>query len=168
MSVHLEELLDLKNATIKDLTEKVRHLETQVKDLSSAKSVEWCRHRKLESDDTALPVPRLEFEWTDTSLRGTWSKYIVEYRMVTMHFLGHLQVIPLGVTEVTGAGSNSAPYEQENDRGLPFRDGAHALHDSSHLKLPLYKVTPSGHVRILLEADDHLTLLGARHRREIT
>ena len=114
----------------------------------------WCRHTMIDPDP-AMPVPRLEIAYEQ---HKEWFSYTATYRMVMVHLLGHHVAIPLGQTKVNG-GSGKPPSEH-----LPFRDGAHAAHDSVHLGLPLFKVMP-GEPPVLLGLIDYpQTAVGAQHR----
>jgi hypothetical protein len=94
-----------------------------------------------------------------------WREFKVVYRLVVRHLLGQLLGYPLGQT-VSQSGSGRRPDGAED---LPFRDGAHAIHDSAHLGLPLYKILPDEKPVLLDGALLHLNahLKGSAHRSEL-
>lgn len=61
-----------------------------------------------------------------------WRQTTIEYRLVRRHFLGYVEVNPLGLTKRQG-GNNQPPWHDDPRVTLPFRDGAHARHDAAHL-----------------------------------
>lgn len=92
----------------------------------------------LDDDDGGLPVPRLELRWKTNEHSATcW------YLLVHLHLRGHVQINPLGMTKCRGYGGNLTAHGDTRD--IPFRDGAHAQHDSVSLGLPLFVTTPDGY-----------------------
>lgn len=120
-------------------------------------------------DDDDLPLPRLEMEWTK-SADPDWD-WEIEYRLVYCHFLGHTECVRMGLTK-SGSGNRRPDFkallsgDAEGARWvLPFRDGAHITHDSGHLGLPIYVVTPDGTGRI--SGNPSAVETGASRRREV-
>lgn len=138
----LQGLLDQKEAEIDKLNEKVEELHERI----NGRIGSWMYHRKAETDDRSLPIPRLEFEWTQK--RG-WADFEVEYRLVVRHLDGEIIQIPLGLT-TSGSSTRQDPRTRSEDPAfaLPFRDGAHSAHDGSLLGLPVYALMPGGPVLV--------------------
>lgn len=170
----LNDLLREKEHEIRELHEEIEELETTIRGIKNG----WAAHRKAEDADESLPVPRLEFAWEQEY--DSWASYHVEYRLVMKHLLDHLVIVPLGNTRVSGGDwDGPAPYkkayfneEEGRHRGvgfdrscLPFRDGAHASHDSAHLNLPCYAITDEGAVLIEFGHGAHQQNKGHEHRR---
>ena len=147
----LEGLLSAKEAELDEVNETIRTLEDGIESLKDG----WQRHQQSE-DDGKLPVPRLELVYIQVD---RWFDFKVVYRLVTKHLLGHLVLIPLGQTRCQG-GSGQVPDS------LPFRDGAHALHDSGLLGLPAYKIMPdTPPYELSLESHSSAYAQGTAHRR---
>lgn len=152
----------------------------------------WMNHRVIKWEDSPqeyrdLPVPRLEFAWIPTgpvgedarSAQSQWDSFRIEYRLVYRHLLDHFVVVPLGMTETSGA--SRSPFEAREymlDQGwtaeqvaaampdLPFRDSAHSYHDAAHFDLPLYALTPTGPKRLDLDPVAQVAFeRGSLHRR---
>jgi len=149
----LEELLDEKDAEIEKLQDQNKALERELRGSLDG----WRRETTIE-DDGVLAVPRLELICEPHEERG-WHDHTVTYRMVYRHLLDHLVAMPLGCTRISG-GSGARPTH------LPFRDGAHAMHDGAHFGLPLYSIIPGEPPKLLDGADyPHQRRMGAEHRR---
>lgn len=78
-----------------------------------------------------LPVPRLEIRQSllDNPVGDFGYNVKAEYGMVYEHLTGETIFVPLGSTNI---GANLSRYDF---MGLPFRDGAHIIHDMFMLKL---------------------------------
>ncbi len=159
----LEMLLNEQDARIEKLEQENEELERRVEGAKAG----WSLPRSVEDARPELPLPRLEMEWLPRS-PGDWGAYKVEYRLVYRHLCDHVVVIPLGLTRVEGGGQSPFARGADAEKALPFRDGAHIIHDSAHLALPAYALTPDGPVRLdlsttgLTNARDR----GKKHRRE--
>lgn len=150
----LERLLDERDTEIEELQEKLTEAENTIEGIRSG----WMRHRKAE-DDGALPIPRLEIEWIP---RDGWNEVDVEYRLVLKHLLGHVVLLPLGLTRWSSSNTED-PRRQGLSAALPFRDGAHAPHDAALLGLPLYALMLEGPV--LVDCRPQAAAEGRGHRR---
>lgn len=152
--------MDIRDEEINELRTKVEHLQQRLDGSASG----WCLPR-YERDEGKLPIPRLEFEWFPGA--AGWMSYTVEYRMVMHHLIGDKTVtVPLNTTVVRSSGYDDAPYSSASlNDWLPTGDGAHAKHDSQHLRMPLYAVTPNSHVRIPVHGPS--ASKGFMNRREI-
>lgn len=148
----LEQLLDEKDKQLDELQLKLYRLE----DTAQSAEAGWSLPREVPDDHPELPLPRLELAWKQRT-PGSWSSYRVEYRLVRRHLCDHVVITPLGSTQVDGGGLD--PFASGAERALPFRDGAHVIHDAAHLELPAYALTPTGPERI-----DNL--LGYQYQRE--
>ena len=97
--------------------EKIEELEERIRGIRTG----WMEQRDME-DDGVLPVPRFEISWRKTYKGDSWYNRTCEYRLVHKHLLGHLVVIPLGSTRVSGGppGEVPSPFEEikENDWDL--------------------------------------------------
>lgn len=103
-----------------------------------------------------LPVPRLELVFSRQDPVGFG--YVVEYRMVKRHLLGHLEAIRLGFTEVSTTVLRPEP-------SLPFRDSAHAAHDSVLFGMPCYILRHGARPELaLFEDHERQKILGLVHR----
>lgn len=151
----LADLLNERDADIDTLKSRISQLEQQLQSAASG----WREPRSL-AEDMSLPIPRLELQYTPDPELG-WSSYTVVYMLVHKHLLGHLSGIPLGSTKIEG-GDGQRP----DDDHLPFRDGAHAAHDSAHLGLPTYRVVDGVAKRLHFTEWPHQVSLGMQHRRE--
>lgn len=150
--------LDEKDAEIEDLKVKIRRLEIEVRGSESG----WSLPRDM-TDDESLPVPRLELAYTAREYG-----YDVEYRLVYRHLLGKLIATPLGLTTCRGGSVEAAFRGYEGLPDLPFRDGAHAMHDAGHLGLPLYVIAPNeGPVLYDAARRGGQFKTGVEHRREV-
>lgn len=147
----LQEILDAKDAEIEESNGKLERLERQL-----AGSLNGWRESEEWTDDGELPVPRLELVYRQLS---GWGSYEVVYRLVMKHLCDQIVGVPLGRTKIDG--SDREPI------GLPFRDGAHAMHDSAHLQLPVYRLLPGKPPKLVKDDGDyaHQIKRGAEHRR---
>lgn len=87
-----------------------------------------------------LPVPRLQFHYEP--IQG-WAEFAVYYSLVYRHRLGHIHVVPLGITNIGPGTDKGGPFNGTKWETLlydPFRDGVHIRSDRNHLKLPAFKV----------------------------
>ena len=152
----LQELLDAKDTELCEVREQNEKLERELEGTLDG----WRVAVELK-DDESLPVPRLELVYEQ--IRG-WDDYRVTYRLVVKHLLGHLVGIPLSFTKIGGRSCNVEP---DHDH-LPLRDGAHAAHDSTHLRCAVFKLMPgkSAEQVSLNENFDHQMHLGREHRRD--
>lgn len=137
----LEELLDAKDAEVDELAEANRKLERELEGSLSG----WANHQLLKDEDATLPLPRLEMVYVPVD---EWRSYKVVYRLVYEHLVDGTIGVPLGETKISGGVGN----EPEPDH-LPFRDGAHAHHDSAHFGFPLYRRYPGKTAERILDAD---------------
>ena len=154
---HLERLLHAKD---RELRQALQDKEKVARELEG--SLNGWRREELFADDGNLPLPRLELVYITLGDRGyEWSDFKVIYRMVSKHLLGHLVATPLSMTHCS-SGRALKPDKED----LPFRDGAHAAHDSTHLQMPVYKLMP-GEEPILLDIEGKTNAwrLGRTHRR---
>lgn len=149
----LEGLLAEKDDELEKAQTRIEQLEREIEGSLNG----WRTAEKFE-DDGELPVPRLELVYRPRS--EDWSDYVVIYRIVAKHLLGYLVGTPLGRTVVQG-GYGYAP----SDHDLPFREGAHARHDSGHWGIPLYKVMPDRKPFLVVDEDDSHYTMGLKHRR---
>lgn len=118
----LAEFLDEREAEITQLRARIEHME----------GAEGWRVPSELAEPQVLPVPRLEIVWTAGGCPGRW---IASSFLVYRHLLGHAVALPLGRT-ISEGGRNYRP--DIGPISLPFRDGAHLIHDAEHLKLPAY------------------------------
>lgn len=148
----LEGLLADKDEELSEANATIERLENELEG-----SREGWRLTLMIDDDGELPVPRLEMVYT--YLYEDWRNYQVVYQLVFKHLLGKLMIVPLSRTTVQG-GDGEPP-----DNVLPFRDGAHARHDSGHLDMPVYKIV-LGEKPVLIETEGtHHHTMGVGHRR---
>jgi hypothetical protein len=131
----LEVLLDEKDARIGELEKNVERLEAALAHSESG----WCLHSEIK-EEQVLPVPRLELVYEPRGKQAgrEWTRYVVTYRMVYRHLLGHCVAVPLGETTFSG-GVSSTPMQDGRLR-LPLRDGAHICHDMAALGMPGFAV----------------------------
>jgi hypothetical protein len=150
----LEDQLSTKDRELEKARETIDNLRSALEGSKDG----WRRAQELQ-DDGKLPVPRLELAYVSIN---EWREFKIVYRLVMRHLLGQLLGYPLSQT-VTQGGSGRRP---EGAADLPFRDGAHAMHDSAHLGLPLYKIMPD-EAPILLDATQYINIYpkGLEHRR---
>lgn len=146
----LQELLDRKDEELEEARERVRELEREL----DAEPGGWRRPEVLP-DDASLPVPRLELVYQQDN---GWAEYRVTYRLVMRHFLGQLLGLPLGMTRCQSSAG-------ERPADLPYRDGAHALHDAAHLGLPLYRMLPGEAPELASDDKNYAFQKGLAHRR---
>lgn len=143
----LEELLAMKDekiaaieAELQEAREENRTLEYKIDGSIGG----WSLPRTIKDEHPELPVPRLELLWVLGPERdGMYYSFEIEYRLVRRHLTDHLEVTPLSRTRCTGS-SRPKPWACEAGIDLPFRDGAHIAHDSTHLGFPAYAITPEG------------------------
>ncbi len=103
-----------------------------------------------EKENGKLPLPRLEIRWrVGGEGRATWA--IAEYNLVTRHLCDHIQVTPLGKTESRGGVSGEEKCAMLD---LPFRDGAHLVHDKEQLKIPGYVVYGKNHRLVIAKTPE--------------
>lgn len=141
---------------------------------------DWALAREIDDEHPGLPLPRLEVVMSPHRDLG-WGHTVIEYRLVMRHLLGHLEARPLGRTVRRGSGGEPWPNQTtvpEHLSGkmsfdewriswaMPFRDGAHAVHDSAHLGLPLYVQTQFGMEPLI--STGHQAEKGLAHRRQST
>jgi hypothetical protein len=131
----LQELLDCKDVEIDELQEKLCKAEERAES-----NHKWTVHVEAETDDRPeLPVPRLEMRWEDLGEWGDGSGYHthVRYDLVYRHYLGHIVRVPIGSTRTS---DKIDAVCRSGSIGLPYRDGAHILHDMGHLQLPAFGI----------------------------
>jgi hypothetical protein len=141
----LEALLDARDAEVARLGAELRRRDEADEDAAWS----WARHY-VSAEAEGLPVPRLEIRWSRIG-GGEWN-WLATYGLVYRHLLGHVVVVPLGMTRVGGAGEPLTDGQVD----VPFREGAHALHDSLELGLPAFAVF-EGRVRLVAPALGPLT-----------
>lgn len=127
------EAVSRRNVKIKALERKVSRLQELLADAG-----DWKRRPGREMSDeenNGLPVPRLEIRLIVTATY----EHTFEYNLVTRHFCDHIQVTPMGTTQSKGGPYQTAEQACES-LPLPFRDGAHIVHDKEALGLPGYVV----------------------------
>lgn len=131
---------------VEALGEKIEDLETQLEEANE----ELQSHRRFANwgwtipqynwPERYRPVPRLELVWRQVDPgngRGpSWYNRECTYYLVYQHLLGDIVAVPMGHTTVNG-GSDSPPITGGLVT-LPFREGAHVVHDAKQLKLPAY------------------------------
>lgn len=149
--------LDAKDEEIAKLEAEVGELEEKLRGSATA----WSMPKEIQ-DDPALPLPRLEMVWT----RQSEHELTVEYRLVAAHLLGHVVAHPFGSTRISGSGTICR--DKTGAPGLPFRDGAHAAHDGTHLGLPLYLIVEGERAVAFTDWENYKTQseFGAKHRRD--
>lgn len=145
----LRQMLDAKDAELDEAREQTQKLEWQLEGILGG----WKRHRPVD-DDPRLPLPRLEIIYEQ---RDGWREYVAIYRLVMQHLVDGIYAIPIGQTKVGGGGEPTGPP-------LPFRDGAHIIHDAAHLRLPAFEIIP-GQEPKRIDLSERLTELGVQHRR---
>jgi hypothetical protein len=112
-----------------------------VEQIDQAGNDALAQHRAVD-DVRDLPLPRLEMEWTpSTDPQYSWD---IEYRLVYRHFLGHTECVRMGLTKRGGSSTSFSKLLAGDKMQLPFRDGAHFVHDGGHFGMPLFVVTPDG------------------------
>lgn len=163
--------LDERDEEVAELREKLADAESR---LEAARGG-WALPRLVPDDPwPCLPLPRLEMEWRPDRHDG-WRRYTVEYRLVTRHLIGEILTTPLGLTTCSrSTGEDPRVPRPDNPPGvdaiagaLPYRDGAHSMHDAAHLRLPLYLLMPDGPLRYDLSTGyEHQRQMGTDHRRE--
>lgn len=120
---------------IEEQQERIDELQREIDEAAESASFNRWRDMlpvKVEEDDGFdLPVPRLEIRWVEYD---DWNRTAF-YRLVTRHFLGHLEGYALGATKCNG--------RRHDPLDLPFRDGAHICHDAQQLNLPAFVVNDS-------------------------
>lgn len=128
----LAEQLDQKETKIRELKDELDGLRGLMEMEAAFMPGNWPE----PVDSPAIPENRLELVFIPSEGFG-WRNYLVGYRLVYRHFLGHLAWAALSWTRCdSGYGSG----EPDEDR-LPRRDGRHIHHDSESLNLPAYRVT---------------------------
>ncbi len=110
-------------ARIDELEERVGSLQGQMRRSETG----WCLPREVE--EGPLPVPRLEMRIEVQQWGWTWT-----YMLVRRHFLGNLEGLMLGSTEVRTARHPDASKSLD----LPIRDGVHIAFDARFLSLPAF------------------------------
>lgn len=147
----LQELLDAKDAELEEANDKLERTEREL-----TGTIDGWRRAEEWADDGRLPVPRLELVYIQDN---GWASYRVVYRLVMKHLCDQLVGVPLGFTRCNGPSR-----EPEH---LPIRDGAHAMHDSAHLQMPVYLLLPGKKPKLVVDDGDYArqTQLGAEHRR---
>lgn len=150
----LAELLNDKDRQIDELESKVVSLKNEIAGSGSG----WRAIREI-TDDPDLPVPRLEICYVPDATIG-WRDYTAVYRIVVVHLLGNVLAIPLSSTR-------SASSNGTEPQGLPFRDGAHIVHDAGHLTLPAFRIMPGKEPERIKFDTGHQFVTGVKHRREV-
>ena len=140
----LEELMDLKDAELEELREKVRGFEHEKEVSEQRDTWRWTEHYILEKDDiVGLPVPRLELRWQFFDDH----RYNSEcwYTIVFKHLIGEIIRVPLGMTSVSGGSGEGDEFYPNHPDGprisIPFRDGAHIANESRQLNLPAFAIS---------------------------
>ena len=85
-----------------------------------------------DEENIGLPIPRLEIRWERLDEFNVRACYSLVYR----HLLGRIIAHSLSSTHVGGDWSDNEPLSLR----LPFRDGAHIMHDMQTLNLPAFVV----------------------------
>lgn len=150
----LEKLLNESEAREEELREQLESSKNEIRGSKWG----WATGRTIADDET-LPVPRLELRYEKND--GEWRNYFVHYLLVLRHLCGHIYAVPLGSTKIGGYGGPTPPTD------LPYRDGAHAAHDSAHLGVPVYRITP-GRAPEIVDMKDYARQMetGRAHRRD--
>lgn len=129
---HLQDLLNIRNARIRELEEEKRTLENRIRGFKMG----WMEHVELTEEQT-LPVPRLEILiWQDEEAYPThgW-----RYRLVYKHWTDDIVAVPLGHT--TSSYPNLwPPRDRDGKLEPPRRDGFHIRCDANRLNLPAFIV----------------------------
>lgn len=130
----LNSMLIEKDREIGKLRDSIEELSQKLRGAESG----WTLHTKL-ADDQNLPVPRLELLYEADGYEGReWCEFIVHYRLVYKHMLGHIMAVPLGQTGVKN-GSGEIPI-RNGKIDLPFRDGCNIRNEMQHLNLPGFAI----------------------------
>lgn len=133
----LAEQLDQKETEIHELKEKLANMRCREEVESAFMPGNW----PVPIDSSALPENRLELVFIPSESFG-WRNYLVGYRLVYRHLLGHLAWAAFSWTRCeSGYGVAEHGVAEPDDSQLPFRDGRHIQHDSESLQLPAYRVT---------------------------
>lgn len=155
----LEAMLDEKDAEIESLQRKLNDAEER-----AARNHRWTAHIDSKEDPNPdLPIPRLEIRWRDIPERERTDGYavLIRYDLVIRHLLGDIVRIPIG-----GTRTDRRREIWQGKVDLPFRDGAHIMHDAAHLRLPAYAIDGE-HVDCLTAGPcdyEHQRAVGAKHR----
>ena len=88
--------------------------------------VKWKPRKLRQEANQGLPVPRLEIRYRPYNDH----EMVADYGLVYEHLLGETYFVTLGSTKIGGG-----RVMEEGHLDLPFRDGAHIVHDMWHLKL---------------------------------
>lgn len=97
------------------------------------------KYREMsEAENNDLPVPRLEIRWK----LCVGDVAIAEYSLITRHLCGQIEVRPFGRTRCSGSNVRNSYCKA---LALPFRDGAHIVHDKEQLRVPGYVIYKKNH-----------------------
>lgn len=128
---HLEELLDLKNDTIKRLEEKASALE------ASLEATAWGWQQPHPVPENGLPLPRLElFARPNNKEMGYLSGHTWILRLVLADRDSEGVGLPIAAAKLHSMNPRT-PDVRDHDR-LPTRLHAEALFLAGHLGFPLY------------------------------
>jgi hypothetical protein len=125
----LEVLLDEKD-------ERINELETKLQKREYGERWTWMKQSERPERE-GLPVPRLEIRWKKLD---EWN-WLAEYNLVYKHFLGHVITQPLSCTKTSGSAPKHSHVQKNGEIELPFRDGAHIMHDARELNLPAFAIS---------------------------
>ena len=121
-------LLERLNEQIGELEYAKMKLEEKIDDQKHLADWHWRQIRQLtEEENLGLPIPRLEIRYR----KDAYNSY-ADYGLVTRHLMKHIDFTPMSSTRV------SKDYADKLE--LPYRDGAHIVHDKENLNLPAYIV----------------------------
>lgn len=100
-----------------------------------------------KKENLNLPLPRLEIRKTLAKKPDHMFNVKAEYGLVYEHLLGDIIFVPFGTTKI------GAP-DRYDFMDLPFRNGAHILHDMFMLKLRGFVVYQDKYEEIFLTKEN--------------
>lgn len=114
----------------------------------------WSRHQPW--NENGLPVPRLELHWKKDGEYDSRCWYLLVYKhLLHTEEKPDIVAVPLGLTRSGGGSRNQQGFMFGEYVDTPFRDGAHAAHDSTQLKIPLYVTNEDGAVDFIDVSDGY-------------
>ena len=165
----LQELLEMKDEEAERLRARIEELESENREQEDRirfSADGWAAHRTLAKDPhPELSLPRIEIAWLGSDPR----ECDVECRFVLANLDGSIRYIPLSRSSSRGMDPLSKPWlNGDGSLHLPHFMACRAAHDSSHLTLPVYAITPDGTELLHLdEVYGHQRRIGFLHRRGI-
>ena len=156
----LRELLDAKDAEIERLRDELNEANEK-----ADVNWKWFAPDEMKDDPSpGLPVPRLEILFTEVEHDSRGYTIYIRYDLIRRHLCDQIVRTPLGGTHTTGSLDKRL---RDGRIDLPFRDGAHIMHDAAHLQLPAFAILGEHVENLSAAAVDYSsqTKRGKEHRR---